>query len=240
MVERLRSRKHPLLSLRECCFFSNRILGELGQSKLERKAVASLLGHRNEKSGLAGRKISSLSQFGMFRRSGGLYYASSLLKRISAPKSDDELRSALLESLETPPLFRRVLGVYRSQGRIPRRLANILVRDFGIAPKAGGTAATVLIRSAEYAGAIDSEGVFLPTLPRGRVPPEADLSLSPVGGTLDGRTPAIDPSGVRTIEVDLKENRKAVLFLPRSLTANDHRILTKEIELLALREAEGG
>jgi hypothetical protein len=251
MARRERSKAYPVLTLREAEDALGTVRRELGTGAWDRDPVAQALGHAHGRGGLAARKVSALTQYGLLRRRNGRYSFTPLGDALVHPRDEEEHRQALREALEQPALFAALLEGYAAAEQVPRRLHHVLVRDHGITDGASGRAAEIFLRSARYAGVLDAEGRVLTPLP-GAVEETPGAGTEP--GTFSGSVPSEpaapsapeatreEASGRRggeaptqRFEIALGGGRRAVLELPAELRPRDLEVLRKQLEVLELQ-----
>lgn len=256
MGRRERSKANPVLTLREAEDALGKVRRELGTGAWDRDPVAQALGHAHGRGGLAARKVSALTQYGLLRRRNGRYSFTPLGDALVHPRDEEEHRWALREALAQPALFAALLERYAAEPQIPRRLHHVLVRDHGITDAASGRAAEIFLRSGRYAGVLDAEGRVLIPLPGAaeEAPGAAEESATPSTSRALG-TPALpvavpaarleEVSGApaeearsQRFEIALGPGRRAVLELPAEIRARDLEVLRKQLEVLELQIPE--
>jgi len=178
-MKKARSRAYPILDLREACAILTGKLAGLGDSTLDRNALAEILGYASGSGGVAARKVGCLVQYGMLERKDGHYKMSRLGHRLqSLTAGTEEFLRVSGIALERPVLFNSVLARYRPQGRVPEDLARVLTEHYGITARASKDAEGVFIRSALFAKVLDVEGRFLEDS-SSPLSPERDLASPP-------------------------------------------------------------
>lgn len=212
-----RSRAYPVEDLVAAAEDLDAILEAVGRGAHSREVLADALGYQTGAGGTAGRKVAALTQYGFLHRREGRYAPTDLGERACRPRSSQERTETLRKALYNPPLFRQVLGRYEPEGRLPKRLSNVLFRDFGITASASDTAAAVLLDSARQAGVIDDDGRFVGGLPYAEPKWQED-----------------EPDDVQRLDLALTGGKMARLVLPRHLSVRDVEILEKQMEILRL------
>lgn len=224
-----RSRAYPVEDLLDAVADADTILEAVGRGAQSREVLADALGYQSAAGGTAGRKIAALTQYGFLRRREGRYAPTDLAERACRSRDESERLGTLEEALYNPPLFREVLGRYEPEGRLPKRLANVLFRDFGITASASEKAAEVLRSAARQAGVLDDDGRFAgKETSRG---PEPLAYAEPKW--LDR-----EREDVQRLELALTGGKMARLILPRRLSRRDVEILERQMEILRLAADE--
>ena len=227
-----RSRAYPALTLADSGRAVGTILERLGAGSYSREVVAEVLGHSNAHGGPGARKVAALTQYGLLRRTAGLYSPTPLAQRVAGADGAALRRAALKQALGRPPLFRELLDRFAPQGRLPRQLASILWRDHGITRKASRFAAETFRESAHYAGILDLDG----TLRAAELGGPADEAPSASGESERTGPPASEPR--QRFELALTDGKLAKLSLPLELRRRDLEIVKKQIEFLEYQVAE--
>ncbi len=221
IVTKERSRSYPVLDLEMACQALTGKLSRMGSSRLDRDAFAETLGYSSAKGGIAARKVSALVQYGLIEYRDGFYELSARGHRIQSFKvGTQEFLKAARVALEKPPLFRSLLSRYRPLGQIPEDLAKVLAEQYGITARASEDAEGVFVRSAVFAGVLDTEGRF---------------RESPQGPILAERTSASSVQHQARAErrppflFSVSEGRAAALDFPLDISAKDLEILEKRL-----------
>lgn len=239
-----RSRAHPAITLREAVEGLETVVTVLGPGPRDRDALARALGYTSGSTGIAARKIAAMAHFGLLDRRAGLYEPSRLAHRILHPTDDADRRAALREAFLRPPVFQEVADKYEPEGQVPQVLAYALATDHGITDSAKDHAADVFMSSAQYAGVLTADGVFL--RPRlwsaesggGRVVAIAQGRSGAGSDRADRGSAAGSPEAERQIfRLHLSEGM-AELSLPRRLSRNDLEVLRRQFEVLEAQVAD--
>jgi hypothetical protein len=160
-MKKERSRAYPVLDLEAAYRILVGTLARLGNSRLDREALAETLGYSSAGGGIAARKVSALVQYGLLDYRDNFYELSSRGHRLQSFEiGTEDFLSAARIALEKPSLFRNILSRYHPLGRVPENLAQVLTEDYGITARASEDAEGVFIRSAVFAGVLDAEGRF--------------------------------------------------------------------------------
>lgn len=224
-----RSRAYPVEDLLDAVGDVDAILDAVGRGAHSREILAEALGYQSAAGGTAGRKVAALTQYGFLRRREGRYAPTDLAERVAKPRGETERLETLREALYNPPLFREVLGRYEPEGRLPKQLANVLFRDFGITASVSDKAAEVLRSAARQAGVLDDGGRFV----------GKDTSRGPEPlAYAEPKWMDREPEDVQRLELTLTGNKMARLILPRRLSRRDVEILEKQMEILRLAAQE--
>jgi hypothetical protein len=227
--ESARSRSYPAISLPEALEALSRQIEGLGSGARDRGEIAQALGYTSGSSGIAGRKISAVSQFGLVLNNHGLYEPTELAREILAEKDEDRLKEHRRTAFLNPSLFREIVEEYLPQGKVPRLLAHTL-RDYRISANAREEVARIFMESALYARVLDTSGVFekdflvsarLPAQPQGQGEP----SLQPVNSPLAGLNEQV-------IRLYLTDDKVGELRLPYRLNEQDLIILRSQLGVL--------
>ncbi len=229
-MKKERSRAYPILDLGSAQEILRGRLADLGNSRLNRDALAEILGYSSGKGGVAARKASSLVQYGMLDCQSGHYQLSRLGHRLQGLSTGtEELFRVIRFALESPVLFRSILSRYRPQGRIPEDLARVLTEHYGITERASEDAEGVFIRSAMFAEVLDAEGRFLeasasPAPPRRELAPLLERRIDAPSGPESPKPPEGYP-------VPLTAGRVATLEFPPQVSVEE--LETLETKLLS-------
>lgn len=238
-----RSRAYPGHDLETVVGFVTLIRSAIGLGRSSRLDIANALGHESV-SGPAGRKIGSLTHFGLLsvqQRAG--YVVSRLAQRILTPTDDLEKEKALIEAFKNPTLFGELHNRYVGE-KLPTLLSNILVREFGIVEKKAESVVGIFSASAKYAGLLDND-----VLGHGQSTP-GDQPTSEIAGELrtddtSGTKPtsavevgsAIEesvPQGSELLEyaIPLSERRVGSLRIPLGVSESDLERIKNWIDLM--------
>jgi hypothetical protein len=224
-MKKERSRSFPVLDLGTAYEVLVRRLAGLGTSKVERDALAEILGYSSAGGGIAARKISALVQYGMLDYRDGLYELSSRAHRLQSFKvGTGDFLAAVRVALEKPALFRSILSRYRSVGRIPEDLAQVLTDHYGITARASEEAETVFVRSAMFAEVLDAEGRFR-EIGESPVSSSVEPLPSPQSGAEGKMLPGSPAPSEEGYPLPITGRRYARLILPPSMSAKDLEML---------------
>lgn len=228
-MKKERSRSFPVLDLGTAYEVLVRRLAGLGTAKVERDALAKILGYSSAGGGIAARKISALVQYGILDYRDGLYELSSRAHRIQSFRvGTKDFLAAARVALEKPALFRSILSRYRPVGRIPEALAQVLTDHYGITARASEEAETVFVRSALFAEVLDAEGRF-------REIEESPVSLSgeplprPQSNAEGKMLPGSPAPSEEGYPLPITGRRCARLILPLSMSAKDLEMLEQKL-----------
>ena len=204
------------------------------------------------------RDIAAAAQFCLFSKSKEGYQISSLLKQISNPLNDAELKKLRLESFKSPKLFAELIEKFDGHV-LPVELKTHLIRFHKIAEKAAPIVAEIFIKSAEYCGALNELGFLnyshavqsisvlenyapLPNLKIEEHPPV--VQPAGIGKPAEVYTPAgkgehsqlllNEMNNKQEVKVNLTGGKFAVIHYPSDLTKKDIEVLRKQLELLEL------
>lgn len=221
-MKKERSRSYPVLDLGLAYEILVVRLARLGSSRLDREALAEILGYSSAGGGIAARKISALVQYGMLDYRDDLYELSPRAHRLqSFEAGSEEFLTAVRVALEKPALFKSILARYRPLGRIPEDLARVLTEHYGITARASEDAEAVFIRSAQFAGVLDAEGHFREAPKSPARPVREFVAPSPPQATEIPRLP---------FPLPIKGGRAAGLQFPPEMTGRDLEILEKRLQ----------
>lgn len=230
-----RSRSYPGYSLEESIRCTERVRAELGSGPHDRESIAYALGSTGL-TGASTRKIGSMVHFGLLRRDSGGYSFSALSERILHPISAEERHAAILEAFLLVDLYAELLRRFEADGRVPSRLANILVRDHGIEDAAAEQAAKVFLLSGRYSGLIDDEDRIVTERPS---PSTKTVPTPAPSAETDYPEECVPPSReseeAQHFFFRLTKNRSAELRVPSDLCPGDVKLIQKQVEVLALQ-----
>jgi hypothetical protein len=258
--QKLRSAPYPGYSLREAEKLA-RTAFDIGPRHCNQERVAKEVGYTGVNNGTFRRLRASASYFGFITTQKD-EYLSVAEPWIDVFHSEDpgQLRQALRGSLQQPELYRRLLEDYGGH-QLPSadKLARDLYvkEQYGILKDAADTAARVFLESAEYAGMIDSRGFLrtsedaeqamnilgsanrgdqesgAPTLGTHR---HANREFSKPSQVQDIDNVSVEtivvPKGLDRIEVQLRNSKKAYLFVPVPLPKGEKERLKGYIDLV--------
>lgn len=145
-----RSSGYPAFSLEDCVDAVKKVKEELGGGFSSRDLIAKAMGYSGV-TGASGTKISACVHFGLLSRSGNTYALSDLSNRLLTPISDGEKAEALVEAVNSPNLYNKLIEEYGGKA-LPNMLENILSRQYDIINNSAQKAAEVFKKSLEYAG----------------------------------------------------------------------------------------
>lgn len=223
MSESARSRSYPFVSLAEALEVLRKQIEGLGSGAHERDEIAQALGYTSGSSGIAARKISAVSQFGLLQNHQGLYEPTELARQILAEKDENRLKEHRRTAFLNPSLFREIVEDYLPHGKVPRLLAHTL-RDYRVAANAREEVARLFMESALHARVLDTSGVF-----------EKDfLASTTLHDPTLGQPAAAAISGLeeQVIRIYLTDDKKAELRLPSRLNEKDVAILRAQLGVL--------
>lgn len=233
-----RSQSYPAFSLDFCLDLVTKIYIEYGTSSfLKREEIASTAGVTEATIQM---RVSSAVQYGLLERSHGEgYKPSPLFINAYKPLNDEEKRTALIDALSNPPLYKKLLE--EIDGSIvpsTKALSTILFRKHGIAENASEKAAQTFIDNLNYIGLIESDNHI--RLKKGTVEKkskeaeqkQADFKDS--GSVPHEKVAANLNMEFREINIPLTEKKKAVLLVPVSLKTKDIEIIKAQINVVAL------
>lgn len=254
MVKRERSRSYPSVNLEKAIEDTKQVRTKLGRGKIDKEQISVALGYQSY-NGKSGTRISTMVQFGLLEKKDG-YSLSKLSEKITHPKDQVELDSAILEAFKTPELYSELVERYLGDGRFPDQLENILCRDFGITASASQEATRRFIESAQFAKLIDENKIFItsnneeldkleefeqtiyiPT-PTNRHQRSEVVDMVPVTFGTDSHNSPFDNDRKQTFNFSLTDGKFAQLMVPTGLKVKDIQILRKQIELLELQVEE--
>lgn len=254
-MARERSRAYPAYSLRDAVDWAGAVQKNIGRGVFDRDMSASSFGSAAA-GGTVPRKVATMVQFGILDLQRGGYRLSDLGMKIVMPCNDLERKEAIAEAFRTPSLYRDVLARFAPDGGIPTQLANILVREFRIAPPAAPSAVRVFLDSGRYASVLNDDNEIIGdvgAIPGGEdlVPADDDpadvdrhgypgLIEAPLRQPEDGRASGrMEPSTAMPAGQQVQELRlskgTARLIVPDELSSRDIRLLQKMLEVWALQ-----
>ncbi len=152
--KRERSAAYPAFSLEQVICDVNTLKDKLGKGPYSRDSAARALGYSGV-SGASSARVAACVHFGLLERNGGSYELSELSQKMIFSESDGEKKAAVLEALQSPTLYNKLLNEFDGQP-LPQMLDNILVRRYGISDSAVATANKVFRESIEYAGVFNN------------------------------------------------------------------------------------
>lgn len=230
MEDRKRSRPYPSEPLSRCVEWARDIRRQLGTGGCDATMLAEAMGSRSL-SGTAKTRIAALGYFGLLDRSSGRYTLSDLAIRLLNPTSEHEEGEAIRQAFLKPALYADLVDRYETEGRLPERLPNILLREFNILEGANESVARDFVESGRFARVLDEEGCFVSEKPL----PAADEDPAEVrsaGPAITGATAA--PAGTLILDVQLIGDRTARLVYPRDLSPDECKLI--ELQVNALKQ----
>ena len=231
-MKKERSRSYPVLDLGTAYEILVGKLSPLGSTRLDRDALAEVLGYSSAGGGIAARKISALIQYGMLEYRDELYELSSRGHRLqNFEVGTEEFLKAVRVALEKPALFKSILAKYRPIGQLPEDLAQVLTERYGITARASGDAEAVFLRSAIFARVMDAEGRFCePALSFALPERERAVSLSPTQPRAE-EVPLPEPTkpSEEGYPLPITGRRVAWLKMSSSMSAKDVEMLEENL-----------
>lgn len=140
----------------------------------------------------------------------------------------------------TLPLFQEIVDRYRPEGAVPRYFAQVLP-GFGVTEAAKHEVARIFMASAEYAGVLAADGVFLDensdsVKPAAQPPVQEDTQgereVVPFSPEASQASPPSSESDLQVFRFFLTDRKPAELKLPAGLNEADIAMLKKHIEFL--------
>lgn len=147
-----RSTAYPGVTLEEAIEAAKTLRNNLGAGPYSRESAAVALGYGGI-NGASGTKIAACAHFGLLVRESNVYRQSELADQILVATSDDERQAGIRVAFTKPALYKKLAEEYNDKA-LPKMLDNILVRQHGITEKAAKEAASLFIKSADYAGVL--------------------------------------------------------------------------------------
>jgi len=234
-----RSCAYPALDLREAVNLLRQLVEDLDFQEGDRDSIARMLGHSGGLSGAAGRKVAALVHFGLLERRESKYCTTALALHICNSISEESLRSALRRAFLAPSLFRDLIDAYLPAGSVPRYLAQDL-RDHGVTEAAKHDVARIFMASAEYAGVLAADGVFLDEKPEVTKPVVATALKVPAlvevapAMAVQPTSLVLDPE-VQTLRFFVTDRKVVEMRFPAGLNEDDIVLVKKQIEFLELQ-----
>jgi len=235
--KRERSRNHPGNSLIRCIEFIQDIKRLMGYKSHSRKSLASAF-DVNPNSGAFSTKLAACFQFGQLEGNSNGMTITNLARRIIAPVSDNDKQAAIRESFRHPPLYKELISAFSGEP-LPQELANILLHDYGITETAKDNCAKCFTESAEFAGFLDSNDVFLD--PDEKPVSTGQKALSVIEEVEFEETETSKPThSHKTVDgnqitLPVTGGRKVTLILPDGLKEADIKILKAQLDVLSLQ-----
>jgi hypothetical protein len=128
-----------------------------GKTQVSKTLLASSL-KEDERSQTLTFKIASAKSFGLIEGRSS-FYLTEAAKRYYFPTDESDKQNALLDFLECPPAFKKLIERFDGSKLQPNEiLANILHREAGVPQSWKDRAAVFFIKSAHFASAIDEHG----------------------------------------------------------------------------------
>jgi hypothetical protein len=147
-----RSTAYPGVTLEEAIDAAKTLRNNLGAGPYARESAAVALGYGGI-NGASSTKIAACAHFGLLIREGNVYKQSELADQILVAITEDERQAGIRVALTKPALYKKLADEYNDKA-LPKMLDNILVRQHGITERAAKEAASLFIKSADYAGVL--------------------------------------------------------------------------------------
>ncbi|MDD5011508.1 MAG: hypothetical protein PHQ00_05245, partial [Phycisphaerae bacterium] len=149
-----RGKSFPGASLPECVEFAVKLEENLGRGMShDREAISRVMGYSSN-SGAGNVKVGAMSHFGFLEVSKGQYTLTESVAKIVRPYSEDEKKREIREAFFRPSLYCELIEAFSVSKQVPKELANILHRRFGINSNSCENAAKYFLESARDAGDI--------------------------------------------------------------------------------------
>jgi hypothetical protein len=258
--QKLKSAPYPRYSLREAEKLA-RAAFNIGPRHCDQERVAKAVGYTGVNNGTFRRLRASANYFGFITTQKDEYLSvTEPWIEVFHSEDTEQLRQALRGALQQPELYRRLLEEYGGH-QLPSadKLArDLYVKEhYGILKDAADTAVRAFLESAEYAGMIDSRG-FLRTgedaeqavsIPGSTNRGDQESGVPTLGTHLHanrefskpsqvqdidnvGGETIVVPKGLDRIEVQLRNSKKAYLFVPVPLPTGEKERLKGYIDLI--------
>lgn len=211
-----------------------KLLREKDLGAKDRNSIAQALGHSSGSSGVAGRKISALIQFGLYERRDDSFRPTKLGRLLAEEDSREGFQRAFL----SPPLFQEIVDKYRPDGAVPHYFAQALP-GYGVTETAKYEVARIFMASAEYAGILAADGVFRDEDSESAEPAQPPVQEKAQAGEILPLSPETAPalssgadSEIQTFRFFLTDRKPAELKLPAGLNEADIAMLKKFVEFM--------
>jgi hypothetical protein len=235
-----RGKGFPGASLPECIDFAVKLEEDLGRGMPhDREAILRVMGY-SPTSGAGNVKVGAMSHFGFLEASKGQYTLTENVAKIVRPCSDEEKKKEIKEAFFRPTLYNELIEAFSVSKQVPKELANILHRKFGISSGSCENAAKYFLESAWYAGVIDENNKIIPETSR-PVFNEKQSESKNKNAEAEDYNPEnreieniADQDKSKVLHKIPLSNGYAVFQMPSVLTVSDFEKIKKVIELLEL------
>ena len=214
-----------------------------GKSQVSKSLLASSL-NEDQRSQTLAFKLTSAKSFGMIDGRAD-FNLTEISKRYFFPTDETGRQGALLDFLEYPPAFKKLVERFDGS-KLPTTeiISNILHRECGVPQSWKDRVATFFIKSAQYASAIDEQGHLRVKASReGRVSREVstgeseEVELSVIGTPQSQITRQKRIAGQVNLAAKIwtftDENRTLLVETPRDITAQEWEVLNQYVQFIS-------
>jgi hypothetical protein len=202
-----RSPGYPLFDLAEAIQKAEAVYKAEKRTATTPEVIASHMGY-SQATGLGGRAVSALRQYGLIEESSGQYRISDLsYTLIHFDHGSNEWRQAVVEAAKRPILFKELAEKYQNDVSSDATLRNELLNR-GFNPTAVSDVITIFRNTMSLAG--QAEGSYTVAEEGANMPETATVSSVPSAG-LPPRSSSGSVSSELSVPVEFAENGQAVI-----------------------------
>ncbi|MFT4019558.1 MAG: hypothetical protein QM668_21520 [Agriterribacter sp.] len=236
--------------------FVGKVYNHLGHTEYNNnKAIAAVHGLSPDSIKL---HLSNSQQYKLLELKHGTgYKITEHFQRIFLPRSDNEKRAAVIESLKNPETYQQLFRDYEYHTVPLDGVKNHFIRSFSLKDDVATKAAQVFIDNLKDFDLLDGRGVLTSGLPSkpiiAEVKPEVEdlgnqsndgnVGGNPNGNNLPVHTKSdkvifqseLDAAGNKTIPIYLTEDKKALFVYPNDINEDDIELVKHQIEGVLLR-----
>lgn len=234
--------------------FVAKVYNQLGHTNYQsNKAIATVHGLSPDSIKL---HLSCAQQYMLFEIKYGVgYKVTEHFQKVFLPRTENEKRSAIIESLKHPETYQQLFKDYEYHVVPFDGVKNHFIRNFGLNKDVATKAAQIFIDNLKDYDLLDSRGVltsamaYRPSSPEVKVEEEVNEDNDNIETSTQQQDnlPAtiktnkfifqseLDAAGKKTIPIHLLNNEQAMLVYPENITEDDIEIVKHQIDGILLK-----
>lgn len=248
---------YPARSLKEIIDFVAKVYNQLGHTDyFSNKAIATVHGLSSDS---IKQQLSAAQQYKLLEIKYGVgYKITSHFQKLYLPKSENERRTAAIESLKHAESYQQLFKDYEYHVVPSDGVKNHFIRSFGFKEDIAAKASQVFLENLKDFALIDGRGVLTSSLPlKPEITEVVDSTQTETNNTNNSGTnqdhggnelPAtrqrfekfifqneIDAAGKKTIPIHLIGSKQALFLYPDDITEDDIELVKHQIDGILLR-----